>query len=719
MARNTSSIATRLTLSGEKEFNNKLKEISSNLALTDANLQKTAAAYDLNGDAQKKLETESQRLVERIKANESALQLMNERLAEAKEKGNLSAKGMRDLEIAAAKTETEITELNKVLRSAYAELDKASGKELEITIDTSRLNELAEASGKIDGEMRMLSSDLRVLAGEFDLNGDKADYLSNKSRLLSESIRTQKEANDVLAQSLAETKQQYGQNSKEFQNAYVKYNEGKLALSRLEKQVEDTDRELEELGRDSRRAGNQLEDNLGEAADDVTTKFERMVGSINDSLTDIRNMQGVSLAVDLVRGAWNVGSQAYQWAQGYSQENMKTAMAQYNVQTAGGNWEQTARLAIQYASIFGDKDSALEAISNLTAAGYTDQSLEKMAQYLGGAAIRWQDTLKIESLADSLQESLAEGVLTGQFAELINRLAETTGITQEQVAAQLAEAKRYGQEKEAIEAYLENAGLSQVYEGFADQNQAMIDAATAAGELNQEMADLANEINILITPAVKLLAGGLKDLNETIELWKNEDLTTEEKVIKSLTPTKEEWEKGLNVVGVDYQTGMKAIDAYSQWAQNLGTSFGEWIQGKKKGASTTSGKGAVGYRFDEVATVIDNETGKAAEAATEGGTKIGSSLWAGLQSQTAQLLAIAQQQRTLLEAVWEDPITPTVVVSYGTAPGATGGKPNLPTLPSSVNVTVELDKRKVGEAVVDFVDQALGGATGAATDKIY
>lgn len=592
-----------------------------------------------------------------------------------------------------------------------------------LTLDGEK--EFKQQIASINRELRLGNAQLKETAATYDLNGNAQEKLAANSRILKSQLEAQNRIVAEYEERLRQAKQATDLSADGLRNYEIELTNARTKQKQLEKQVADTDRELEELGRDSRRAGNQLEDNLGEAADDVTNKFERMVGSINDSLTDIRNMQGVSLAVDLVRGAWNVGSQMYQWAQGYAEENMKTAMAQYNVQEAGGNWNQTARLAIEYASIFGDKDSALEAISNLTAAGYTDDSLNKMAQYLGGAAIRWQDTLKIESLADSLQESLSEGVLTGQFAELINRLEETTGISQEQVAAQLAEAKKYGQEKEAIEAYLENAGLSQVYEGFTDQNQAMIDAAVAAGELSQEMADLAKELNIFLTPAVKLLGDGLKDLNETIALWKDEDMSTEEKVLRSITPSQEEWKQAFNATGIDYETGMDAINTYSQWAQGFGQKiarfFGDWMPGggTPAGAPADTSGGAVGGRFGEISDAVKTETDLAAETAAEGGENIGSSLWEGLQSQTAQLLAIAQQQRTLLEGVWAEPITPTVVVSYGTAPGATGGKPNLPTLPGNVNVTVEIDKRKLGEVVVPMVDNALGGATGAMENTIY
>ena len=612
----------------------------------------------------------------------------------------------------------------------------ANVREVKTRLTLDGEKQFKQQIASINRELRLGNAELKEAAATYDLNGNAQQKLAAQSKTLKAQLEAQNRIVAQYEQRMKEAKNATNLSQDGLRNYQIALTNARTKAKQLEKQLNDTDKELEELGRDSRRAGDQLEDNLGDAADDVSDKFSRMVQNIDESLQDIKGMQRISLAVDLVKGAWKLGTQVYSWAQGYAEENMKNAMANYNVAAAGGDVTAANKLAIEYAAIFGDKDSALEAISNLTQARYTGDMLNTMAQYLGGAAIRWQDTLKIESLADSLQESLSEGVLTGQFAELINRLTETTGITQEQVQAQLTEAKKYGTEKEAIEAYLRNAGLETTYQGFVDENKAMVDAAVAAGELNQELAELANELNVLLTPAVKLLAEGIGWINDTIPKWKegldnllgianDENLSTEEKAIKLLTPTKEEMKQALNTMGLEYETTMEVVNSYSQWAQNVGSSlFGDWSPGKnKKTAVSNNGKGGkVGQRFGDqtgelislnTSETVATETEKAAETAEAGGKKIGMSLTTGVQGQTQGLLAVARQQRELLEAVWTDPINATIVVGYANGGNTSGGKTNLPTLPENINVTVELDKRQVGQAMVPVMDTMMGGATGA------
>lgn len=626
-----------------------------------------------------------------------------------------------------------------------------ANREIKTRLTLDGEKEFKQQIAAINSELKLNSAQLKEVASAYDLSGDKQTYLAQKSKILKDEWAAQARIVAQYDKRIREAENSQNLSAEGMRRLQTAASNARTKYNQLAKQVEDTDKELEELGRDSRRAGKQLEDNLGDAADEVSGKFSSMVQDIDSSLKSIKGMQGISLAVDFVKGAWNIGTQAYQWAQGYTEENMKTAMAKYNVQAAGGNWTEAFRLAIEYAAIFGDKESALEAISNLTQAGYTGDQLKTVAQYLGGAAIRWQDTLKIESLADSLQESLSEGVLTGQFAELINRLTEQTGITQEQAQAQLTEAKKYGNELAVVEAYMRNAGLETTYQSFTDQNKAMIEAATAAGTLNQELAELANELNIALTPAIQVLSEAVKWLTEQIkgredekeeqkELDKNVNSYVAKKLMQAavyMGANEEEAQRKAETIAphlvevtkqqttllnalVNTATANSPGKSWVQWLADYAvkliinpTSAGAEASTQPAETSKPTAQATEQKQTESISEDIKTETDLAAETATAGGEKIGSSLWAGMQSQTAQLLAIAQQQRTLLEAVWSDPITPTVVVSYGTAPGATGGKPNLPALPSSVNVTVELDKRQLGEVVVPLVDSTMGAATSA------
>ena len=63
----------------------------------------------------------------------------------------------------------------------------------------------------------------------------------------------------------------------------------------------------------------------------------------------------------------------------------------------------------------------LELNKNKQKTDISEKGLEKIIKELSGAVIAFPDTLKIESLADGLQETLATGKGVGQFSELLER----------------------------------------------------------------------------------------------------------------------------------------------------------------------------------------------------------------------------------------------------------------------------------------------------------
>ena len=90
---------------------------------------------------------------------------------------------------------------------------------------------------------------------------------------------------------------------------------------------------------------------------------------------------------------------------------------------------------------------------------------------LAGAVIQFPDTLNIESLADSLQETLATGSATGQFAELLDRL----GIGAENFSTQLALCGDEISKQNLALSAMAQGGLMESYNGWLENNQALAD----------------------------------------------------------------------------------------------------------------------------------------------------------------------------------------------------------------------------------------------------
>ena len=588
----------------------------------------------------------------------------------------------------------------------------AGNNEIKTRLTLDGEKEFKQQIQSINRELREGNAQLKEVAATYDLNGNAQEKLTNKSQIL----RTQLDAQNRIVQEYENRMRQAEAatdlSADGLRNYSIQLTNARTKAKQLEKELNDTDRELEELGRDSRKAGDKLEDNLGEAAEDVENKFEKMAQGIKDSLEDVKDLQSISLGVDLVRGAWDIGENIANYVEQAVNDNLKRAMVEYNITSAGGDLGTSMAVANEYAGIFQDTDSAYEAVSNLVAAGYSDNELKKMAQYIGGAAIMFQDTLKIESLADSLQESLTSGELTGQISELfIDRL----GYDEETTKEQFAEAYKNGQADIALEAYLANSGLAEYYEVFKEQNKELVEAATNLQEFNVALNELAGTTLPMLTPAIETLTTAIKWAADAIE-----DaiafLQHPEEVVEEVLPDPTPGEVGVvNEKSKLEQWGAiiaQGATGGTQWFDMTNEMYGVGVSDLMTNGQTNQGQTrAEKNRADYLSYLgigndgeINNSLNDFVEIAGAKGEEAGAGLVSGLQSQSASLEAVAEAQRLALEEVWADPITPTVVVGYQTAGPVNQSLPevNVTVQPADVN----LDGRTVGTVFSKWVNSA-------------
>ena len=170
-----------------------------------------------------------------------------------------------------------------------------------------------------------------------------------------------------------------------------------------------------------------------------------------------------------------------------------------NAQQAGIGLNATSDALTQFNRVSGDTDASVEALSNLLMAGATESNLQRAVENLAGAATAFPDTLKIESLADSLQETIATGEATGQFAELLDRL----GVSTERFNAQIGQTQDHSVRLNMALDALANEGMADYYNAWITGNEELTKNKDATLELQTSLADLATAL----TPIVTMVTG--------------------------------------------------------------------------------------------------------------------------------------------------------------------------------------------------------------------
>lgn len=399
-----------------------------------------------------------------------------------------------------------------------------------LTVDSEKqFNREIKEAGR---NMRVMASEMKAAAADFNLTGNEMDYLTRKSDSLNAQIRQQENIIEALKDAVASSAKAWGDASEKTDGFRIKLAGAEANLAKLKKELQQSDAEMAELGRDSGRVGRQLEQGIGEAADDVGKKFDQMVKKLDVDLSEIGSavnfsafVDGTELAADAVRGTYEAITGLVDTSMDY---NRQMSFLEVNAAAAGHSFEKIKQYAMDVSVITGDMDAAIEGMSMLLNTGFEGEELAKAVEILKGIIIDMPDGMKFENLAESLLESVSTGSAVGQYAEYL----EKVGMDIETVNEALAEARKNGQEaaETAALSLLSGHGAEEVLAQWKTDNAEMIEYYQAQASLTEAQAALAKELTPAATAMIELatdlieagtgLVGAGKELYET---WKTEN----------------------------------------------------------------------------------------------------------------------------------------------------------------------------------------------------
>lgn len=360
---------------------------------------------------------------------------------------------------------------------------RLTGLTIDIGGNTEKLNDALKNPTKNANE---LQGKLKEVNTALKLDPTNTELLSQKQKLLAESVDSTKDKLSLLKQAQKEFKDSGGDlNSK----AYIQ----------LETDIAKTEASLRSL------EGQQTK---------VNTSFQKMsIGAEkfgNNMKSAASKTRGVSTAA--------AGLTAAAFATVPATEELRTDLSKLdnNAREAGIGMD-VSRKAFETFNVATDEtDSSVEATSNLLQAGFTESNLQKAVEGLTGAYLKFPDTLKIESLADSLQETLASGKATGQFGELLDRL----GVGADNFSEELAKCSTQAEKQNLALKVLSENGLMDSYNGWKNNNKELVASKEASFKFQEASAKLAETLTPVITGITEVitkLINGFNNLSPTMQ----------------------------------------------------------------------------------------------------------------------------------------------------------------------------------------------------------
>lgn len=356
--------------------------------------------------------------------------------------------------------------------------NRIKGITVQIGGDTTKLD---KALSEVNQTLRTTQAELNDVNRLLKLDPKNVTLLAQKQKALTKAIEETKkklttlktaadQASDALAQGTI-TSEQY---------------------DALQREIVQTTEDLESLERQAKETGRKLGD-FGVSAEEVSSKAK--------SLSD--KTKGLTTAVAAV------GAAALATIPATEEFRESMSKLEANVMEAGTSMEKAKESFKQFNAVSGEVDSSVEALSNLLQAGFTDNQLAVAVDALSGAVVRFPDTLKIESLADSLQETIATGSATGQFAELLDRV----GIGADNLSKAMEGVTSETDRQNLALSALASTGLAESYEAWAQENQVLVESRNSQIELQEQMSQLAEAIMPLATRVTELATNFLNWFN--------------------------------------------------------------------------------------------------------------------------------------------------------------------------------------------------------------
>lgn len=396
----------------------------------------------------------------------------------------------------------------------------STGRKISTFIELGGEQAFRQAMNEAARSVRVLDADMKAVSSEFKATGDAQQYMADKSALLRSKIEQQEKIVKMLSEAVKASAGQYGEASAKTDGYRIKLSNATAKLFDMRRELETADREAEEFGRDSVKVGRQIERGIGEGAEDAQ---KSMKGLIEQMQADIGSIKG-SATFSVIS---QVGQTVVSAVQGIS--NFVTSNRDYRRQlsylrsaaeTAGYDWQEIIKLNNEIGAFTGDMDGAAEATANLMQTGLNMDWLGTAVDMFEGASTLWQQTLKMENLAESFQETIATGEGTGAFAELVERL----GGDLEALKAVLGDAETEEEKAKAALAYVSGFGLLQTAEAYKEKNSEMLEAQQAEIELAQAWADLSEELEPIVTEMTKSMIFVVDQITDAVERAKKSGL---------------------------------------------------------------------------------------------------------------------------------------------------------------------------------------------------
>lgn len=398
-------------------------------------------------------------------------------------------------------------------------------------------SEFNQSISKINQNLKEYGSELKAVSSEFDAQADSMESLtaknkvlkkqydeqSDKMKLLSDQIKKQTDYLEAQAKEIQQLTNEYGENSSQVQKAEKAYantestisklktafNETTAYANKLSSEISDNDSKLDDLAKSASDASTQIE-KIGDSSQKTGDKLNKTKSEMEDLKDSFQLHEAAEQVSEFASGMVENIKGAVEESKEYLKIMGSLEVSSSHLNYTTGETKQTYK---QLIGVLGDTQSAATTTANLQAIGLKQSQLTQITKGAIGAWARYGDSIPIDGLAESINETIKTGTVTGNFADMLN----WAGTSEDEFNEKLEQCSDNSERAQLVLDEMANQGLMKSADAWNENNKALVESNKAQDDYNEAMADFSKAVMPVFTEFTKALTTIIQIFSELPE----------------------------------------------------------------------------------------------------------------------------------------------------------------------------------------------------------
>lgn len=364
----------------------------------------------------------------------------------------------------------------------------------------------------VNREMRTLRSEMAYSEEQFKGQANTMEALTEKDKLLRREIEQQTEKINALERALSDATEVYGESDKRTDGYRQSLLKAKTELIKMNRELEDNSKYLDEARRSADHTADSI-DEFGREAKDAGDAFGGMGGGLGDLAGQLGNLKGMLAGGAVVGGLKAVADAVISIEESTREHRKIMGTLETSSAAAGYSAQQTAQAYEHLYGVLGDDQTAATTVANLQAINLNQEVLMQLIDACTGAWATYGDSIPIDGLAESINETIQAGQVTGVFADVLN----WAGTSEDAFNELLATTSDTSMRANIVMKELAQQGLAETGQAWRENNEDIIAMNESEGKMQEAWSELGETLSPIASFFKETMAGAIGEVTEAVQ----------------------------------------------------------------------------------------------------------------------------------------------------------------------------------------------------------